>query len=671
MLNTRYLDYVPAMSRGGGVACLSGRTAAYRRSAILPVMPSLEREMFLGRQCVAGDDGRLTWLVLAAGYRTVHQASAQADSMFPDSWQAFAQQRIRWSRNSYRCYLTAMAQGWLWRQPLVTQITVLQVLLTPVTMGAAVFYLVQGSLVGWQILVFGVAWAVVGRAIRGTFAFAGESRDIVLVPLMALVVAMIALPIKLWAAGDDEPTRLADQGRRRPSARTARNPLAAEPVERSCLIRRDCRPRIGRLGGPRETGADDVRTRRGSAGAPAAGGPGDHRRADSRPGRPMVPRPGWAGAGCWLPRRSCCCCRAHWPLLALRYRAPEPPPAQTATSFEVLPQVPDAVLRAQMDRSRTVFRMIGKLTGPDVARPGDNRYCRSGRAAHPRPHPAGRALLAPELRQLVPAAFAEIADGADRRRAAAHGKPAGAVGCAAGHRRADPGRPVDQRTVGFRHDHLPRHGQHRGRCDQPVRISSWDPERGAADENSADGRSFIVQTGGRMDANHAVFSYLGFNVGVSSGVAWSGASAGASQTPPVNAEGDVSSSMFLHNYFGAYTRRAEGMQWVGNTFADNEQYGFDPHDFSNNFLVEGNVAYGNGKHGFIFSRGCAHNILRGNIAHDNGGHGFMIDDGRSRPSTAALPDQWLERQRADAQHLLQQRRQRDRDRGWHTECHRQ
>jgi len=34
LLNTRYLDYVPAMSRRGGVACLSGRTAAYRRSVI-------------------------------------------------------------------------------------------------------------------------------------------------------------------------------------------------------------------------------------------------------------------------------------------------------------------------------------------------------------------------------------------------------------------------------------------------------------------------------------------------------------------------------------------------------------------------------------------------------------------------------------------------------------
>src|SRR6478735_6635047 len=184
LLNTRYLDYVPALSRTGSVPCLSGRTAAYRRDVICPLLPELEHEIFLGRECVAGDDGRLTWLVLAAGYRTVHQDSARADSMFPDSWTAFIRQRVRWSRNSYRCYLTAMAQGWLWRQPLVTQVTVLQVLLTPVTMGAAVFYLVQGSLLGWQLLLLGVIWAVVARAIRGLSHLRENPREIVVAPLM-------------------------------------------------------------------------------------------------------------------------------------------------------------------------------------------------------------------------------------------------------------------------------------------------------------------------------------------------------------------------------------------------------------------------------------------------------------------------------------------------------
>jgi hyaluronan synthase len=201
MLNTRYLDYVPAMSRKGGVACLSGRTAAYRREAILPVIPALEREMFLGRQCIAGDDGRLTWLVLAAGYKTVHQDTAQADSMFPADLRAFTKQRIRWSRNSYRCYLTALSQGWLWRQPFITQVTVLQILLTPISMGATVWYgtrwISQG---GWVAVAIVLAWAVTGRALRAMSHLMENPREIVLAPLVAVTIAVIALPIKFWAA---------------------------------------------------------------------------------------------------------------------------------------------------------------------------------------------------------------------------------------------------------------------------------------------------------------------------------------------------------------------------------------------------------------------------------------------------------------------------------------
>jgi cellulose synthase/poly-beta-1,6-N-acetylglucosamine synthase-like glycosyltransferase len=201
MLNTRYLDYVPAMSRRGAVACLSGRTAAYRREAILPVLPALEREMFLGRACVAGDDGRLTWLVLAAGFTTVHQDTAQADSMFPADPLAFLRQRIRWSRNSYRCYLTALSQGWLWRQPFITQVTVLQILLTPISMGATIWYgsrwISEG---GWIAVAIVLAWAVAGRALRAMSHLMENPREIVLAPLVAVTIAVIALPIKTWAA---------------------------------------------------------------------------------------------------------------------------------------------------------------------------------------------------------------------------------------------------------------------------------------------------------------------------------------------------------------------------------------------------------------------------------------------------------------------------------------
>jgi cellulose synthase/poly-beta-1,6-N-acetylglucosamine synthase-like glycosyltransferase len=201
IIDLRYLDYVPATSRAGAVVCVSGRTAAYRRAAVMPVLENLEHEFFLGRRCVAGDDGRLTWLVLASGYATVHQDSARALSMFPRTFRAFCKQRIRWSRNSYRCYLTAAWKGWLWRVPLVSQITVLQILFTPVTMFAAVYYVVGSGFTdrGWPALALSLAWVLLGRAIRSVSHLRRRPADIAILPLMAVIIAMVALPIKVYA----------------------------------------------------------------------------------------------------------------------------------------------------------------------------------------------------------------------------------------------------------------------------------------------------------------------------------------------------------------------------------------------------------------------------------------------------------------------------------------
>ncbi|MER3386195.1 MAG: glycosyltransferase [Microcella pacifica] len=200
LVNLRYYNYVPAMGAAGAVPCISGRTAVYRASAVHPVLEQLENEFFLGRRCISGDDGRLTWLVLASGYRTVHQRSARAISMFPSTLSAFVKQRIRWSRNSYRCYLTAIAKGWLWRVPFVTQVTVLQILLTPVTMGFTIAYIALSRLDFTTIGVVAVVlWVLLGRGIRGISHLRRHPQEILLLPVVVLVVIGIALPIKLYA----------------------------------------------------------------------------------------------------------------------------------------------------------------------------------------------------------------------------------------------------------------------------------------------------------------------------------------------------------------------------------------------------------------------------------------------------------------------------------------
>jgi cellulose synthase/poly-beta-1,6-N-acetylglucosamine synthase-like glycosyltransferase len=179
-------------------------TSVWRRvadwSVVMPVLEHLEDEFFLGRRCVSGDDGRLTWLVLASGYKTVYQSNARALSMFPDTGRAFLKQRLRWSRNSYRCYLTAMWKGWLWRQPFICQLSVLQVMLTPLTMGLAVTYLVAWLMhPGLIVPAIAVGWLLLGRTVRGISHLRQKPGDFWVLPLVAVMTIVVALPVKTYA----------------------------------------------------------------------------------------------------------------------------------------------------------------------------------------------------------------------------------------------------------------------------------------------------------------------------------------------------------------------------------------------------------------------------------------------------------------------------------------
>jgi hypothetical protein len=68
-------------------------------------------------------------------------------------------------------------------------------------MGAAVWYgarwIAEG---GWTAAAIVLGWAVVGRTLRGISHLRERPRDIRIAPVVALTVAFIALPVKLWAA---------------------------------------------------------------------------------------------------------------------------------------------------------------------------------------------------------------------------------------------------------------------------------------------------------------------------------------------------------------------------------------------------------------------------------------------------------------------------------------
>jgi mannuronan 5-epimerase len=140
---------------------------------------------------------------------------------------------------------------------------------------------------------------------------------------------------------------------------------------------------------------------------------------------------------------------------------------------------------------------------------------------------------------------------------------------------------------------------------------------------------------GRMDVIDSEIGYLGYNAAESYGISWKvyykpDATDTSDQPPPgrqlyalVDIFGDVTGSSFHHNYFGSYTYGAYCMNWIGNTFANNDQYGLDPHDDSDYLTIRGNTFRDNGNHGVICSVECNNLVIADNLSSGNL-HGIMI-----------------------------------------------
>jgi len=167
MFEMRYADEMPFLAKmDQGFSCLSGRTALYRRAAILPLLDDLVNETFWGRRCISGDDKRLTNLLQAQGYKTRYQETATVYTIPPRRLGTLLKQKVRWTRNSWRSDLRALSQGWVWRKPALAYflldkcVSTLTVLVSPMILGLAI-YLHQ-----WELAVAIPLWWLVTRGIK-------------------------------------------------------------------------------------------------------------------------------------------------------------------------------------------------------------------------------------------------------------------------------------------------------------------------------------------------------------------------------------------------------------------------------------------------------------------------------------------------------------------------
>jgi hyaluronan synthase len=95
----------------GAVTCASGCFSAYRRTALLEILPKWENQTFLGRKATYGDDRALTNLILR-NHKVTYQATARSHTIAPDGIRQFLVQQLRWKKSWLRESLYVVRFMW-------------------------------------------------------------------------------------------------------------------------------------------------------------------------------------------------------------------------------------------------------------------------------------------------------------------------------------------------------------------------------------------------------------------------------------------------------------------------------------------------------------------------------------------------------------------------------
>ena len=176
-------DMMPSAVMGNTFTCLSGRTALYRREAVLPLLDDLVNETFWGKQCIGGDDKRLTYLVEAAGWGTRYQHTARVYTPGAADMGTLFRQRTRWSRNSWRADLRAIGQGWVWKHPFLSFILVDRFISNLTLLFSLSYFFVSLALGLWLPALILAVWWLLSRSLRLTPNLAAHPENFGIVPL--------------------------------------------------------------------------------------------------------------------------------------------------------------------------------------------------------------------------------------------------------------------------------------------------------------------------------------------------------------------------------------------------------------------------------------------------------------------------------------------------------
>jgi glycosyltransferase involved in cell wall biosynthesis len=203
LLWTRYRDEVPfLLGVGRAFNTLSGRTAFYRREAIFndkyDNMHLLRHEFFMGTRGISGDDKRLTHLVLEQGWHTAFVLDTEVSTPGLGSLKTFLKQRLRWTRNSWRADLRAVARGWVFKHPALAIFMIdrfvqpIFMLIGPIVLTISIIH------EEWLFVGILITWWFVSRFIRLFGYFKAYPKRLIYLPAF-IVYGYVNALIKIYA----------------------------------------------------------------------------------------------------------------------------------------------------------------------------------------------------------------------------------------------------------------------------------------------------------------------------------------------------------------------------------------------------------------------------------------------------------------------------------------
>ncbi|MBI2011171.1 right-handed parallel beta-helix repeat-containing protein [Candidatus Daviesbacteria bacterium] len=615
-LDLRYfLDYPFMAAAGDAVVCLTGRTSFYRREVIRPMTNDLINETFMGKKVVSGDDKRLTYLVLKAGWKVGYQGNARIYTPGMRDLKSYLKQRLRWTRNGLRSDLRAMMEGWSWKHPALAFYQVDKFVQAPAILLSPIYFLLslfEGYYLGAAII---ATWWFLSRTIKLYPHLKRKPEDILVLPVFILYTFLSAL-LKIYAFftlnTSGWMTRW-DKSRLPQIKFMQQIPGYAM----SAIVLVILTSLVFNLKGKSINGETKVASITSTQTKSLVFGKIDQKEASPAATQAIA---FYNSKGELIKGYQV---KTGDTLSTIAYKFNIEPEDLLEANIQVLPNwskiEPGLILSIpyqdfQVGSAKQYSHTIKNLPTATISYAKDSNTINIlGRGTQVSlkdiyEEVGDKHLVKLKDKEWLLKANLKIGNGVTVK---LDKSQVTWLKMASGSQSFTWIR-VNGGSLSF----------------NGVKVTSWDEVKNDYDKDEKNGRSFIMaKYSSRMDVYDSELAYLGFFPkspidGSSYGVAWKIPNDSKGK---YLSTGEVKNSKFHHNYFGAYTYGATAMVWQNNEFYSNIQYGLDPHDDSNNFLVENNTFHDNGNHGIIFSKRCINNIIRNNLSYNNKLHGIMLD----------------------------------------------